>query len=138
MAGISLEGGMEGTGRGAGRDAAGTAGRRRRRGRFTAAAVAILLAAGCAAGGRVAGPASPGALAFAVRPPEAEVVIDGSVRGQAREWTNGRVLEVSGGTHRLELRLPGYEPYARDVFVAGGVVKIDAVLFPAPPPDSGY
>lgn len=103
-----------------------------KRSRGTAAAVAlaagILFAAGCYPKAQVYGVGNVGGLIFAVNPPDADVVLDGVVQGKASEFTEDRYLKVDSGTHRLELRKPGYETYVRDVYVSSALLRIEATL----------
>ncbi len=93
-------------------------------------AVLALLAAGCGRAAQVREDQNVGGLVFAVIPPDAEVVLDGVLRGQAAAFTGERYLAAGPGTHRLELRKPGYEPYLRDVYVPNALLRIEAVLMP--------
>lgn len=91
-------------------------------------AVAALFAAGCYPKAQVYGVGNVGGLVFAVNPPDAEVLVDGIVQGKASEFTEDRYLKVASGTHRLELRKPGYEAYVRDVYVSNTLLRIEAAL----------
>lgn len=100
--------------------------------------VGVLLAAGCYPKGQVYGVGNVGGLIFAVNPPDAEVLLDGVVQGKATEFTEDRYLKVESGTHRLELRKPGYEPYRRDVYVSNTLLRIEATLIMAGSTPGGY
>ncbi len=100
--------------------------------------IGVLLAAGCYPKGQVYGVGNVGGLIFAVNPPDAEVLLDGVVQGKASEFTEDRYLKVASGTHRLELRKPGYETYARDVYVSNALLRIEAALVSAGPSPGGY
>ncbi len=91
-------------------------------------AVGALLGAGCYPKSQVYGVGNVGGLIFAVNPPDAEVVLDGVVQGKASDFTEDRYLKVASGTHRLELRKAGYEPYARDVYVSNALLRIEVTL----------
>ncbi len=91
-------------------------------------AVGVLLGAGCYPKSQVYGVGNVGGLVFAVNPPDAEVLLDGVAQGKASEFTEDRYLKVASGTHRLELRKPGYERYARDVYVSNALLRIEATL----------
>lgn len=101
-------------------------------------AAAALLVAGCGPKSQVRGAGNVGGLVFAVDPPDAEVVLDGVVRGKASGFTGDRYLEVESGTHRLALRMPGYESYVRDVYVANTLLRIEATLMPEAGAPGGY
>ncbi len=91
-------------------------------------AVGVLLVAGCYPKSQVYGVGNVGGLIFAVNPADAEVVLDGVAQGKASDFTEDRYLKVASGTHRLELRKPGYEPYGRDVYVSNALLRIEATL----------
>lgn len=91
--------------------------------------VGVHFAAGCYPKAHVYGVGNVGGLIFAVNPPDAEVLLDGVVQGKASEFTEDRYLKVESGTHRLELRKPGYEAYVRDVYVSNSILRIDAALY---------
>ncbi len=101
-------------------------------------AAGIFLAAGCYPKAQVYGVGNAGGLVFAVNPPDAEVLLDGVVQGKASEFTEERFLKVESGTHRLELRKPGYEPYARDVYVSNAILRIEAALVVGGSAPAGY
>ena len=107
-------------------------------GAAVAMAVGILLAAGCYPKGQVYGVGNAGGLIFAVNPPDAEVLLDGVVQGKASEFTEERFLKVESGTHRLELRKPGYETYSRDVYVSNALQRIEATLVAGGGAPGGY
>jgi hypothetical protein len=112
--------------------------------RLLPAALLLLAAAGatlpgCSPRDRVRGAADAGGLIFAVRPPDASVVLDGVLQGKASDFPEERYLRVEGGTHRLELRKPGYETYVRDVYVSGSLLRIEVTLAEeGVPPVGGY
>jgi PEGA domain len=95
--------------------------------------VALLLAGAVLAGGcypksQVYGVGNEGGLVFNVNPPEAEVFLDGVGQGASSLYTEERYLKVSAGKHLLELRLPGYETYSREIFVSNSLLRIEARL----------
>lgn len=95
--------------------------------------VALLLAgavliAGCYPKSQVYGVGNEGGLVFNVNPPEAEVILDGVAQGPASGFTEDRYLKVSPGKHRLELRLPGYETYTREFYMANSLLRIEEGL----------
>lgn len=102
--------------------------RHRLTGAAVALTVAVLVAAGCYPKSQVYGVGNVGGLIFAVNPPDAEVLLDGVVQGKASEFTEERYLKAESGTHRLELRKPGYDAYVRDVFVSNSLLRIEAAL----------
>ncbi len=101
-------------------------------------AAAVLLVAGCCPKSQVRGAGNVGGLVFAVDPPDAEVLLDGVVRGKASGFTGDRSLDVESGTHRLALRMPGYETYVRDVYVSNTLLRIEATLMPEAGAPGGY
>jgi hypothetical protein len=90
--------------------------------------VAVALLAGCYPKGQIYGVGNEGGLIFTVNPPEAEVLLDGVVQGKASDFTEDRYLKVASGTHTLEIRLPGFEPYSREIFVSNSLLRIETTL----------
>ncbi len=95
--------------------------------------VALLLAGtvllgGCYPKSQVYGVGNEAGLVFNVNPPEAEVVLDGVAQGPASAFTEDRYLKVSPGKHTLELRLPGYETYTREFYMANSLLRIEEGL----------
>ena len=95
--------------------------------------VALLLAGvvplgGCYPRSQVYGVGNEAGLVFNVTPPEAEVVLDGVAQGPASAFTEDRYLKVSPGKHVLELRLPGYETYTREFYMAHSLLRIEEGL----------
>ncbi|MDD5761415.1 MAG: PEGA domain-containing protein [bacterium] len=93
----------------------------------TLLAAAVLLG-GCYPKSQVYGVGNEGGLVFNVNPPDAEVVIDGVAQGPASGFTEDRYLKVSAGKHVLELRLPGYETYSREFYMANSLLRIEEGL----------
>ncbi|HAM32328.1 MAG: hypothetical protein A2Z26_00370 [Deltaproteobacteria bacterium RBG_16_66_15] len=95
--------------------------------------VALLLAGvvplgGCYPRSQVYGVGNEAGLVFNVNPPEAEVILDGVAQGPASAFTEDRYLKVSPGKHVLELRLPGYETYTREFYMANSLLRIEEGL----------
>lgn len=90
-------------------------------------AAAVLLG-GCYPKSQVYGVGNDGGLVFNVNPPEAEVFLDGVGQGVSSQFTEERYLRVTAGTHVLELRLPGYETYSREIYVVNSLLRIEAGL----------
>lgn len=90
--------------------------------------LAAVLLAGCYPKGQIYGVGNEGGLIFAVNPPDAEVLLDGVVQGKASEFTEERYLKVPAGTHKLELRLAGFETYRREIYVSNSLLRIEATL----------
>lgn len=90
--------------------------------------VAVALLGGCYPRSQVYGVGNEGGLVFNVNPPEAEVLIDGVAQGPASAFTEERYLKVSPGKHLLELRLSGYETYAREFYMANSLLRIEEGL----------
>jgi PEGA domain len=93
-----------------------------------AALLGAALLAGCYPKSQIYGVGNDGGLVFDVNPPDADVILDGVAQGPASSFTQERYLKVAPGTHRLELRLPGYETYAREIYVANALLRIEAAL----------
>lgn len=94
--------------------------------------LAVALLAGCFPKGQIYGVGNEGGLIFAVNPPDAEVVLDGVVQGKASDFNEERYLKVAAGTHRLELRLAGFETYRRELYVSNSLLRVDAALVRSP------
>jgi len=91
-------------------------------------ASALILLAGCYPKGQIYGVGNEGGLIFAVNPPDAEVVLDGVAQGRASDFPEDRYLKVDSGKHLLELRLPGYETYSREIYVSNSLLRIERTL----------
>ena len=92
----------------------------------------IVLLAGCFPKGQVYGVGNEGGLIFAVNPPEAEVLLDGVVQGRASDFNEERYLKVPSGKHQLEIRMPGFEPYRREIYISNSLQRIETALIQAP------
>jgi hypothetical protein len=57
------------------------------------------------------------------------VLLDGVV--QACRISLRPVPEAASGTHKLELRLPGFEPYSREIYVSNSLLRIETTLIHA-------
>jgi hypothetical protein len=60
-----------------------------------------------------------GTLAIRMQPSDAEVLIDGE-RWHGPEGGERLVVQLSEGTHRVEIRKDGYQPYSSEVDVRRG------------------
>jgi hypothetical protein len=89
---------------------------------------AVVLLGGCYPKGQVMGVGNEGGLFFDVNPPEALVFLDGVEQGASSLFTKERYMKVSAGTHVVELKLPGYETYRREIFVSNSMLRIEAGL----------
>jgi hypothetical protein len=77
---------------------------------------------GAPAGYNIA-PGAYGGASFDIQPDSADVVVDGSFVGNARDFGPLRQpLTLIPGRHHVELQAPGLEPLAFDVDVIGGEV----------------
>ncbi len=68
-----------------------------------------------------------GYLLIFATPNDAEVYVDGNLMGQARQF-EGNPLELKSGSHKIEIRKPGYRPEFRDVFTGNqtrDMLKVD-------------
>ncbi|MGA6994174.1 MAG: PEGA domain-containing protein [Candidatus Deferrimicrobiaceae bacterium] len=97
----------------------------------------LALAGGCYPKAQIYGVGNVGGLIFDVNPPDAEVILDGVAQGKASDFTQERYLKVESGTHRLELRKPGYETFSRTLFVSQSLLRIEATLVTGGAPASG-
>lgn len=75
-----------------------------------------------------------GTLSVQVRPPNAQIFVDGV------QWTppdTGEPLQIqlAPGTHRVEIRAPGLQPFVRAVTIRTGVTTpLNVLLVPTEPP----
>ncbi len=79
-----------------------------------------------------------GRIRFAVQPPEAEIGVDGVTQGLASDFVSPAYIELEPGTHRIEVRLVGFETYRAEVHVAADVTETIPVKLrrlPAMPKD---
>ena len=77
-----------------------------------------------------------GTLSIQVKPPDAEIFIDGE-RWVGPESAGPLAIQLSPGTHHVELRSPGRQAYAADVAIRAGETTPLNVALPlgaAPPP----
>jgi PEGA domain-containing protein len=66
---------------------------------------------------------TPGGLSFEIKPPEAEVYVDGEYYGTVDQFSpTAPPLWLAPGRHRVEIRSPGYETIAFDVDILSGQV----------------
>jgi hypothetical protein len=73
----------------------------------------------------IVGPSSPyyGGIALEISPDDAAVYVDGTYAGIVRDFDGTtRPLTLSGGTHRIQITAPGFEPLSFDVQVQPGQV----------------
>jgi len=85
-----------------------------------------------------------GTLSIQVRPPNAEILIDGE-RWTASSDTGPLQVQLSPGTHRVEVRSPGRQPFTREITIRSGeTTPLNVALTqgepsdtaPSPPPPS--
>jgi hypothetical protein len=91
-----------------------------------------------------------GTLSIQVRPPDAEILIDGE-RWNGSEITGALVIQLPPGVHRVDLRSPGRRTYSTEITIlAGEMTPLNVALQgaptrapepspppPAPPPSGG-
>ena len=83
-------------------------------------AIAFIGAAGCISES-TKGITDEGFVVFKVEPSSAEIWVDGHLEGKAREFSGSRkVLRLSSGPHKLEIRREGYETYQQDLYAGAG------------------
>ena len=66
-------------------------------------------------------------LEFAVQPPDAEILVDGEVRGVVSDLASG-VLGLAPGIYQVSLKASGYVTWRAEVAVRGGREKIEVRL----------
>lgn len=71
-----------------------------------------------------------GTLALRVQPEGADILIDGE-RWEGPEAEERLMVQVSGGTHHVEIRKDGYQPYSTDVRVESGKTETLNVSLPS-------
>ncbi len=77
----------------------------------------VLLAAGCGMPRETRrGVGNEGFLTIQATPDDAEVYVDGQKFGRAEKFESDP-LELSGGTHKIELRREGFLPDVREIYV---------------------
>ena len=85
--------------------------------RFALLALAVVLFWGCGLPQETRrGVGNEGFLIIQATPEDAEVYVDGEKVGQAEKFES-KPLELSSGTHKIELRKAGYFPEVREVYV---------------------
>ena len=100
--------------------------------RLTACALFILLGAAAATAQQRS---DFGTLSIQVRPPNAEVFIDGE-RWVGADVAGPLQVQLAPGPHRVELRAPGRRPYSTEITVrAGETTPLNVVLPEGPAPD---
>jgi PEGA domain-containing protein len=73
-----------------------------------------------------------GTLSIQVRPPDAEIFIDGE-RWVGSEGTGPLHVQLSPGSHRVEIRAPGRQPFATQITIRAGETTPLNVALPAGP-----
>lgn len=79
-----------------------------------------------------------GRIRISVTPLEAEIGIDGVTQGLASDFIAPASIDLDPGTHRIEVRLVGFETYRAEVYVAADVTETIPVKLrrlPAMPKD---
>ena len=85
--------------------------------RFALLALAVVLFWGCGLPKETRrGVGNEGFLIIQAAPEDAEVYVDGEKVGQAEKFASNP-LELSSGTHKIELRKAGFLPEVREVYV---------------------
>jgi PEGA domain len=65
-----------------------------------------------------------GLLKIVAEPGSAEVYVDGNFVGKAHDFNgNPGLLKLTHGTHTIELKKDGYQPYTRRVFVGNEAIE---------------
>jgi len=92
-------------------------------------AVLVAVACGSAPQEYIRTDSQAGRLEFRVEPSSATVMVDGVVRGQARDFDGTpAILEVPAGVHEVVLQAPGYETYSTRVYLSDTMEVISVVL----------
>ncbi|HUJ79773.1 MAG TPA: PEGA domain-containing protein [Nitrospiria bacterium] len=69
-----------------------------------------------------------GGLRTLVIPDDAEVFVDGVSMGPAGKYRGRTFIELKGGTHQVEIKKEGYEPYRDDVVINNNMIMITVTL----------
>jgi hypothetical protein len=92
-------------------------------------AVLALAACGSAPQEYIRTDSQAGRLEFKVEPSSATVIVDGVVRGQARDFDGTpAILELPEGVHQVVLEAPGYETYTTRVYLSDTMEIVSVVL----------
>ena len=93
--------------------------------------IVIILIMGCGLPqGTVKGVGNEGLLKIIATPEDAIVYVDGIKAGEAQDF-NGKpgLLKLTSGTHVIELKAEGYDPYRREVYSSNNSLHtIEATL----------
>jgi len=84
--------------------------------RFGLLLLAALLSWGCTLHETHRGVGNEGFLIIQATPDDAEIYVDGEMVGRAGQFES-KPLELSSGTHKVEIRKGGFLPEIRDVYV---------------------
>ena len=76
-----------------------------------------------------------GSLSIQVRPPDAEIFIDGD-RWVGAGVSGPLLVQLAPGTHRVELRSPGRRPYSTEISIRPGEMTTLNVVLPQGPPSA--
>ncbi|MEW6774701.1 MAG: PEGA domain-containing protein [Bdellovibrionota bacterium] len=96
--------------------------------------VALLVGAGCASRS-VTGVGNEGFVVFSVEPDDAELWVDGVKAGLVKDYNGSRgVLQLTSGTHKIEIKKEGYQSHRKEVFAGAGAKQTISVrLTPVAP-----
>ena len=92
------------------------------------AALGALGGAGCAAAGRSG--QGGGEVRLRCTPADAAVALDGVPVGWCSDFQDRTSLRMAGGTHRLDVTMQGFWPYATYCSPAGGRAVLEIQLSP--------
>ena len=85
--------------------------------RFALFVLALVLLCACSLQETRRGVGNEGFLIIQADPADALVYVDGEKVGEAAKYEK-EPLELSSGTHKIEIRKAGYQPDTRDVYVS--------------------
>ena len=72
-----------------------------------------------------------GRIVFDCTPPEAQIVVDGTPRGTARELSRAGGLSLAFGLHRFEITCAGYHPFRIELNLGATPERLSVQLKPA-------
>jgi len=96
---------------------------------LAAAMLTVSLALACSMAYTEKGVNSEGPICFDVKPKDAYVEVDGTLVGQAKDFTSSEgCLLIERGRHEIKISKEGYTPYTKEVYVGSGEQDMKVVL----------
>jgi hypothetical protein len=92
--------------------------------------VLVLVGLGCGTPKEATlGVGNEGTLRILCEPSDAKVFVDGVSMGEANRY-DGKpgYIKLSSGTHKIEIKKEGYDPYIREVYASQSLQTIEVTL----------